>query len=79
MIISGSVYVIINNRELIQLKIFPLKVQDGFVVISLVPYHGKLEKRNKLSLVVSDWTKVYFRYNCDKKCWEYDRTENGGI
>lgn len=68
-----------NEGKLIQLRIFPIEIKHGQIEITFIPYHGKLDKKGKLSLALSDWTNVYFKYDCKQEKWIYDRTENGGI
>ena len=75
-----------NGNKLIQLKIFPLKVKNDLIEITVIPYHGKLVKsvsENQInlnySISLSDWTNVFFKFNCESKKWEYEKTENGGI
>ena len=68
-----------NEWKLIQLKIFPIKIKQGEIEIKFIPYHGKMDKKGNLSLALSSWTNVYFKYDCNQKKWLYDRSENGGI
>jgi hypothetical protein len=68
-----------NDKKLIHLQVFPMEINNGQIKITFIPYHGRLEKRNKLHLALSDWTRVYFKYDCRTNKWVYDRTENGGI
>lgn len=68
-----------NKKRLIHLKIFPIKIEDEFISVTLIPYHGELKRRKYLHLGLSDWTKVYFKQDCDSGKWSYVKTENGGI
>ena len=68
-----------NGNRLTHLKIFPIEIEEGLIKVTLAPYHGELKKRNNLQLGFSDWTSVYFEYDCSKRLWVYDRTENDGI
>ena len=68
-----------NEWKLIQLRIFPIEIIEGEIEIKFVPYHGEMDKKGNLSLALSDWTNVYFKYDCNQKKSLYDRTENGGI
>jgi hypothetical protein len=68
-----------NNNRLIHLKIFPMEIKEGQIEITFTPYHGELKRRKNLNLALSDWTNVYFSFDCENNSWYYDRTENGGI
>jgi len=68
-----------NDGSLIHTKIFPLKINKGFIEITLTPYHAKMRKKGKLDFAISDWTTVYFEYDFELKKWIYSRTENDGI
>ncbi len=75
-----------NGNTLIQVKIFPLKVKNDLIEITVIPYHGKLVKnvsKNQInlnySISLSDWTTIFFKFNCKTKKWKYYKTENGGI
>lgn len=65
-----------NKNELILVKIFPLTLEEGRFRITLIPYHAELKRKN-LSLGLSDWTLIYFKF-VDGRL-EYEETENGGI
>ena len=68
-----------NNWKLIQTKIFPIEVKNGQIEITIIPYHGEMDKKGNLNLALIDWTNVFFEYDCEKKKWIYYKTENGGI
>ncbi|KXX69455.1 hypothetical protein [Flammeovirga sp. SJP92] len=65
--------------KLIQLKVFPIEIKKGQIEITFIPYHGEMDKKGNLNLGLSDWTNIFFQYDCNQKKWIYERTENGGI
>lgn len=67
-----------NGNRLIHSKIFPIELKGDEIEITITPYHGSMVK-NKLSLSLSDWTTIYFKYDCDRKKWLFSRFETGGI
>jgi hypothetical protein len=67
-----------NGNTLIHCKVFPIDVKGDEIEISIIPYKGKKVKDN-LEIGLSDWTNVYFKYDCFKKRWVYIRVETGGI
>jgi len=68
-----------NNNHLVHLKIYPIKIEKGKIKITFIPYIGKLEKGKHLTLGLSSWTDVYFKFNCESQTWKYEKTKNGGI
>ena len=66
-----------NKNELRLVKIFPLTLDDGKFIITLIPYFAELKRKNHLFLSLSDWTKVFFEFKNGHLI--YEKTENGGI
>ncbi len=67
-----------HRNRLIHTKVFPIKIKGDEIEITIIPYHGKWAK-NILSTALSDWTSVYFKYDCDQKRWRFSRVVTGGI
>lgn len=67
-----------NRNRLIHTKVFPIKIKRDEIEITIIPYRSKWAK-NRLNHALSDWTSVYFKYNCDKKSWCFSRVVTGGI
>jgi hypothetical protein len=68
-----------HNKKLIHTIMFPLTNEKNEMYITITPYHGELKKHNHYSLVVSDGTTVYFKFDCDKQKYVVDKVENWGI
>ncbi len=67
-----------HRNRLTHTKVFPIEIIGSEIEITIIPYHGAWGKKT-LSLALSDWTSVYFKYDCDKRSWVFSRVETGGI
>ncbi|MDD5508027.1 MAG: hypothetical protein PHD25_06805 [Bacteroidales bacterium] len=69
-----------NNNKLNHIKIFPARINEDKIEIRITPYHGEYNtRRNKLSLSLSDWVIIQFKFDCDKNKYVYFGTTGGGI
>lgn len=68
-----------NKNSIRHLKVFPMKLAGDTIEITFTPYYGKYKNRRTLSLALSDWTKIYFKFDCNSRTWKYLKSENGGI
>lgn len=73
-----------NKNRLTTVRLFPMETKDELIEITLIPYHSQLKRtgikhRKRLFQELSDWTKVYFKYDRTEKIWKFEHTENGGI
>lgn len=68
-----------HGKALIHTQIFPVRVEGDHLSITITPYRGKMTSKKHYNLAVSDGTTVYFKYDCEKKEFVYDKTENWGI
>jgi len=67
-----------NGNSLVNLVIYP-RIEKGMFKITVVPYIGSRDENRKILLELSDWTDVFFTYDCERNRWEYLKTESGGI
>ena len=72
-----------NKNEIVEVKLFPIEIKSGQIEITIVPYQCKFNKKDELNIeynyLISAWTNVFFKYDCNKRKWKYDRTKNGGV
>ena len=68
-----------HGKKLIHTRIFPIRVEGDKLSITITPYRGKMVDKRHYNLGVSDGSTVYFKYDCGKKEFVYDKTENWGI
>ncbi len=67
-----------NNGHLAHTIIKPIKIQKDLLQIDIIPYEGKLVKKN-LNLALNSWTRVTFKFDCEKNNWLLLKVENQGI
>lgn len=67
-----------KGKNLLYTIIYPI-FESGLLKIAIVPYRFNFDKSGEYLLELSDWTYVYFSYDCSLKKWEYLKTEVGGI
>ncbi|PKV62892.1 hypothetical protein [Pontibacter ramchanderi] len=68
-----------NNNSLTHTKLFPIKVENGRIVVSLIPYSGVRKRNGNLNLALGGGTQILFKYNCQNEYFEYERMVNWGI
>jgi len=68
-----------NNRNIIHVKITPMKIVNGEIHITIIPYLGRLQTKRKYFLELSSWTTTSFKQDCETGKWYYRKTKNGGI
>lgn len=66
-----------NKNKLRYIEITPLSIENGKFKITLTPYFAELKKGKHLHLGLSDWTRIYFKYENGRLV--YDFSKNGGI
>lgn len=67
-----------HRNKLIHTKVVPIRINGDEIEITIIPYRSKWAK-NRLNHALSDWTTVYFKYDCDQKRWRFSRVVTGGI
>ena len=67
-----------NGNSLINIIIKP-KIENGLFIITVTPLIGSRDENGKILLELSDWINVFFKYDCDRKRWNYLKTESNGI
>lgn len=55
-----------NKNRLLLVEITPLTLKNGRFEIVLTPYFAELKSRKKLSLILSDWTTIFFEFKNGK-------------
>jgi hypothetical protein len=68
-----------HKRILVHTEISPIHIENDKVSITITPYGGRMINRRHYNLTVGDGTTVYFKYDCDKKEFIFDKTINWGI
>ena len=79
---KDSIYRSQNNHikyVLVSPIIIPDNDRQDQVRITITPYASKRVRKHEYEMLLSDWTHVFFRFDCDTKTWQYQKTENGGI
>ncbi len=67
-----------HNNKLIHTRISPLTIKDEKLFITITPYHGTFKKKQYF-LGASDGVTIYFKFDCNKKKYVFDRIENWAI
>ena len=68
-----------HHKILVHTKISPVRVEEDYLSITITPYSGKMLNRRHYNLGVSEGSTVYFKYDCDKKEFVFDKIKNWGI
>jgi len=87
--IDGHKIILLNSSDLVELyhrngnrliyNIIKPTFEKGILRVMIIPYIGELDESGNFLLGLSDWTNVFFEFDCVKKRWKYFKTENGGI
>ena len=68
-----------NNNSLIHTKLFPMKVEGGRMVVSFIPYSGLRKWNGNLHLSLGGGVQIYFKHDCQKESFEYEKVVSWGI
>ena len=66
------------RKEFNVLHIHPMKIEDGKLKIGIT-VHSFSYKKGRYYYGLSDWSKVFFRFDCEKKEFVIDEVKLGGI
>ena len=67
-----------NNNKLTHHVIFPAKVKNDQLKITITPYHDT-RKGSSYNLLVSDEYDVIYKFNCESGQYEFEKIEEWGI
>lgn len=68
-----------NHNHLVEIKVSPIYLDRDVIEIVFTPYVATRVKKNRYKYGLSDWTIIYFHFNCETRRWEYLRSHNGGV
>ena len=68
-----------KDNVLTHTKMFPLMIEDGKVKVSFIPYAGTRKRGGNLNLSYGGGTSIFFKYDCQKEHFKYDRSHSWGI